>query len=42
MLSQALFTSWRNIPDNLMQMLVLIMPQRFFKVIAKNGGGTRY
>ena len=35
---QALFTSWRNIPDNLMQTLVSSMPQEIFKVINKNGG----
>ena len=41
-LFQALFTSWRNIPDNLMQSLVSSILQPIFEVIIKNGGGTHY
>ena len=40
-LRQALFTSWRNIPVNLVRTLVSSMPQRVIEVINKNGGGTQ-
>ena len=39
-LRQGLFTSWRNIPDNLVQTHLSNVPQRIFEIINKNRGGT--